>query len=49
MEKTPVLEAANMEGVGNGAAGVQNDKKTLMEYAQLSIDGTAFFIRKPQV
>ena len=41
MEETPVLGAANMEGAGNGAARVQNDRRTLMEYAQPSIDGTA--------
>ena len=45
MEETPVLGAANMEGAGNGAtvgaAGVQNNRRTLMEYAQPSIDGTA--------
>ena len=53
MEETPVLGASNMEGVGNGAvvgvAGVQNNRRTLMEYAQPSIDGTASCIRKPQV
>ena len=53
MEETPVLGAGNMEGVGNGAAvgaaGVQNNKRTLMEYAQPSIDGIASCIRKPQV
>ena len=53
MEETPVLGAANMEGVGNGAvvgaARVQNDRRTLMEYAQPSIDGIASCIRKPQV
>ena len=50
MEETPVLGAGNMEGVGNGAAvraaGVQNNRRTLMEYAQPSIDGTASCIRK---
>ena len=39
-----------MEGVGNGAAvgaaGVQNNRRTLMEYAQPLIDGTASCIRK---
>ena len=53
MEETPVLGAGNMEGVGNGAAvgaaGVQNNRRTLMEYAQPSIDGTASCIRKPAV
>ena len=53
MEETPVLRAANMEGAGNGAAvgaaGVQNNRRTLMEYAQPSIDGTASCIRKPVV
>ena len=33
MEETPVLGAANMEGAGNGAAGVQNNRRTLIEYA----------------
>ena len=51
MDKTPALGAANMAGVGNGAAvgavGAQNNRRTLMEYAQLSIDGTASCIRKP--
>ena len=53
MEETPVLGAANMEGAGNGVAvgvaGVQNNRRTLMEYAQPSIDGTAYCIRKPAV
>ena len=53
MKETPVLGAGNMEGVGNrvavGAAGVQNNRRTLMEYAQSSIDGTASCIRKPAV
>ena len=35
MEETPILGAANMEGIGNGvaigAAWVQNDRRTLME------------------
>ena len=53
MEETPVLGAGNMEEVGNGAvvgvAGVQNNRRTQMEYAQPSIDGTASCIRKPAV
>ena len=53
MEETPVIEAANMEGAGNkavvGATKVQNKRRTLMEYAQPSIDGTASCIRKPPV
>ena len=53
MEETLVLGASNMEGVGNGAtigaAGVQNNRRTLMEYAQPSINGTASCIRKPTV
>ena len=49
MEETLVRGAANMEGAGNGAARVQNNRRTLMEYAQPSIDGTASCIRKPAV
>ena len=49
MEETLVRGAANMEGAGNGAAGVQNNRRTLMEYAQLSIDGTVSCIRKPAI
>ena len=53
MKETLVLGTANMEGVGNGAvvgaAGAQNNRRTLMEYAQPSIDETASCIRKPQV
>ena len=53
MEETQVLGAANIEGAGNGAAvgaaRVQNNRKTLMEYAQPSIDGTVSCIRKPAV
>ena len=45
MEETPVIGATNMAGAGNGAAGVQNNRRTLMEYAQPSIDGTASCIR----
>ena len=50
MEETPVRGAANIVGAGNGAAvgvaGVENPRKTLMEYAQPSIDGTASCKRK---
>ena len=50
MEETRVLGAANIVGVGNGAAvgavGVENPRRTLMEYAQPSIDGTASCIKK---
>ena len=50
MEETRVLGAANMEGAGNGAAvgaaGVQNNRRTLIVYAQPSIDGTTSCIRK---
>ena len=53
MEETPVLGAGNIEGVGNGAAvgatGVQNNRRTQMEYAQPSIEGTVSCIRKPAV
>ena len=53
MEETPVLGVPNIAGAGKGAAigvvGIQNDRRTLMEYAQLSIDGTASCIRKPLV
>ena len=53
MDETPTLRAANIERVGNeaavGAAGVQNNTRTLMEYAQPSIDGHASCIRKPAV
>ena len=45
MEETPVRGAANMAEAGNGATvgaeRVQNERKTLMEYAQPSINGTA--------
>ena len=48
MEETKVLGAANIAGAGNGvavgaavgAAGVENPRRTLMEYAQPSIEGT---------
>ena len=53
MEETRVLGAANNAGAGNGAAvgavGVENPRRTLMEYAQPSIEGTASCIRKPTV
>ena len=49
MEETLVFGAANMEGAGNRAARVQNERRTLMEYAQPSIDGTASCIRKPPI
>ena len=52
MEETPVIGAANMIGAGNGAAvgvaGVQNNRRTLMEYAQPSTEGTASCIRNLQ-
>ena len=50
MEETRVRGATNIAGAGNGAAigatGIENPKRTLMEYAQPSIDGTASCIRK---
>ena len=53
MEETRVFGAANNAGAGNGAAvgaaGVENPRRTLMEYAQPSIEGTASCIRKPAV
>ena len=57
MEETRVLGAANIAGAGNGAAvgvvvgatGVENHRRTLMEYAQPSIEGTASCIRKPAI
>ena len=53
MEETTVIGAANMTRVGNeataGAVGAQNNRRTLMEYAQPSIDGIASCIRKPEV
>ena len=57
MKKTRVLGAANIAGAGNGAAGgaavgaagVENPRRTLMEYAQPSIKGTTSCIRKPAV
>ena len=45
MDETLALGVANMEGVGNeataGATWAQNNR-TLMEYAQPSIDGTNY-------
>ena len=53
MEETRVLGAVNIACAGNGAAvgatGVENPRRTLMEYAQPLIDGTASCIRKPAV
>ena len=49
MEEAPIIGAVNMAGVGNGAVRVQNERRTLMEYAQPFIDGTASCIRKPTV
>ena len=53
MEETPVRGATNIAGAGNGvavgAAGLENPRRTLMEYAQPSIDGTASCIKKPTV
>ena len=57
MEETRVLGAANIAGAGNGAAvgaaagavGVENPRRTLMEYAQPSLEGTASCIRKAPV
>ena len=55
MDETPALGAVNVAGVGNEvvagarAAEAQNHRRILMEYAQLSIDGTASCIRKPTV
>ena len=61
MDETRVLGATNIAGAGNGAAigdaagvavgaaGGVNHRRTLMEYAQPSIEGTASCIRKPEV
>ena len=61
IEETRVLGAANITGAGNralvgaaagvavGATGGGNHRRTLMEYAQPSIEGTALCIRKPEV
>ena len=50
MEETRVLGAINIAGAGNGAAigapRVENHRRTLMEYAQPSIEGTASCIRR---
>ena len=32
-----------------GAVGVENPRRTLMEYAQPSIEGTASCIRRPEI
>ena len=51
MEEQQDLGAANIVGAGNGAAvrapRVDNHRRTLMEYAQPSIEGTASCIRRP--
>ena len=53
MDEPPAIGAANVAGIGNeaavGAAGAQNQRRTLMEYAQPFIDGIASCIRKPTV
>ena len=53
MKETRVLGDAKIAGVGNGTAvgvaRVENPRRTLMEYAQPSIDGTTSCIRKPAV
>ena len=49
MEETRVLGVANIAGTDNGAVVVENPMRTLMEYAQPSIEGTASCIRKPAV
>ena len=53
MDETSTLGAANMAGADNGAAvgakWAQNNRRTLMEYVQPSIDGTASYIRKSAV
>ena len=53
MDETLAIRATNVAGVGNeavaGAARAQNHRRTLMKYAQPSIDGTASCIRKPAV
>ena len=61
MEETRVLGAANIAGVGNGAAvgdavgvavgaaGGVNHRRTLMEYAQPLIEVIASCIKKPEV
>ena len=53
MEEQQVLGAANMAGAGNGAVvgapRVDNHRRTLMEYAQPSIERTASCIRRPEI
>ena len=53
IEEPPALGATNVAKVGNEAAaratGAPNHRRTLMEYAQPSIDGIASCIRKPIV
>ena len=53
MEEKRVLGAANNAGASNGAAigaaRVENPRRTLMEYTQPSIEGTASCIKKPAV
>ena len=50
MDETPALGVANVAGIANEvvarATKAQNHKRTLMEYAQPSIDGTVSCIRK---
>ena len=47
MEEIPV--PVGPVGAGVGAVVAENPRRTLMEYAQPLIDGTASCIRKPQV
>ena len=53
MEETRLLGIANIAGAGNGATigavRVENPRRTLMEYAQPSIEGIGSCIRKPAV
>ena len=51
MEETRVLGVAvgDVARVAVGAAGGGNHRRTLMEYAQPSIEGIASCIRKPEV
>ena len=53
MDEPPIIGAANVAGVGNeavvGAIEAQNNRKTLMEYAQPSIDRITSCIRKPTI
>ena len=50
IDETPALGVANVAGIGNEAVAratkAQNHKRTLMKYAQPSIDGTASCIKK---